>query len=232
MMISLEEDFKLEFDFEEELKLEEEKSFDESAEICRFFLKGNCTKGNSCPFRHIKPDKAVVCKHWLRGLCKKGDRCEFLHEYDAKRMPECWFFAKFGECSNPECIFLHINPDDKVAVCPWYARGFCKHGPKCRYKHQFAVACPEYLTGFCIKGKTCKFVHPSFEIPKEEDYQKREVTIIKPTALPIAQQPRPPVVQYRPEEEVLCFKCREKGHYANKCPNQKYVGPDEYQRFN
>jgi hypothetical protein len=39
-MINLDEDFKLEFDFEHELKLNEEKNFDESTEICRFYLKG------------------------------------------------------------------------------------------------------------------------------------------------------------------------------------------------
>lgn len=38
----------------------------------------------------------VVCKHWLRGLCKKGDQCKFLHQYDVTRMPECYFFSKFG----------------------------------------------------------------------------------------------------------------------------------------
>jgi hypothetical protein len=37
-----------------------------------------------------------ICKHWLRGLCKKGDNCEFLHEYDLSKMPECYFYSKFG----------------------------------------------------------------------------------------------------------------------------------------
>jgi hypothetical protein len=47
----------------------------------------------------------VVCKHWLRGLCKKGDNCEFLHEYNLRKMPECWFYSKYGECNNgAECI--------------------------------------------------------------------------------------------------------------------------------
>lgn len=50
-----------------------------------------------CPFRHTKGEKTVVCKHWLRGLCKKGDQCEFLHEYDMTKMPECYFYSKFGE---------------------------------------------------------------------------------------------------------------------------------------
>lgn len=67
-----------------------------------------------CPFRHISGEKTVVCKHWLRGLCKKGDQCEFLHEYDMTKMPECYFYSKFGWFINlsqmrltvfAECIF-------------------------------------------------------------------------------------------------------------------------------
>jgi cleavage and polyadenylation specificity factor subunit 4 len=85
-------------------------------------------KGSACPYRHSKSEKAVVCKHWLRGLCKKGSQCEFLHEYDLNRMPSCYFFTKYGECSNVECMYRHINPEENQKECPWYARGFCKHG--------------------------------------------------------------------------------------------------------
>ncbi|XP_030788468.1 cleavage and polyadenylation specificity factor subunit 4 isoform X4 [Rhinopithecus roxellana] len=97
------------------------------AAVCEFFLKAACGKGGMCPFRHISGEKTVVCKHWLRGLCKKGDQCEFLHEYDMTKMPECYFYSKFGECSNKECPFLHIDPESKIKDCPWYDRGFCKH---------------------------------------------------------------------------------------------------------
>jgi cleavage and polyadenylation specificity factor subunit 4 len=121
--------------------------------ICKFYLRGHCAKGAGCQYKHtipsdaaqIKMEKTVVCKHWLRGLCKKGDLCEFLyvfalihrnsphltffsHEYNLKKMPECWFYAKYGECSNPECMYLHIDPASKMKECAWYARGFCKHG--------------------------------------------------------------------------------------------------------
>jgi hypothetical protein len=33
-----------------------------------------------------------------------------------------------GECSNKECQYLHIDPQSKIKDCPWYDRGFCKHG--------------------------------------------------------------------------------------------------------
>lgn len=43
-----------------------------------------------------------------------------------------WCFVSLsilvGECSNKECPFLHIDPESKIKDCPWYDRGFCKHG--------------------------------------------------------------------------------------------------------
>ena len=33
-----------------------------------------------------------------------------------------------GECSNAECLYRHVNPEENVKECPWYAQGFCKHG--------------------------------------------------------------------------------------------------------
>lgn len=66
-------------------------------DVCLNFVLLSCIVGGMCPFRHISGEKTVVCKHWLRGLCKKGDQCEFLHEYDMTKMPECYFYSKFGK---------------------------------------------------------------------------------------------------------------------------------------
>uniref|UniRef100_A0A8C0FXH9 Cleavage and polyadenylation specificity factor subunit 4 n=1 Tax=Bubo bubo TaxID=30461 RepID=A0A8C0FXH9_BUBBB len=92
---------------------------------CEFFHQGLCTKGVQCPFPHVGGEKAVVCKHWLRGLCKKGDSCDFLHEYDATKMPECYFHAKFG----PLCKYQHT----RRVMCTNYLVGFCPEGPKCKF---------------------------------------------------------------------------------------------------
>ena len=33
------------------------------------------------------------------------------HTMQASRMPECWYFSHYGECSNKDCLFLHPNPN-------------------------------------------------------------------------------------------------------------------------
>jgi cleavage and polyadenylation specificity factor subunit 4 len=139
-------------------------------------------------------------------------------------MPECWFFTKLGECTNPECQYLHIDPNAKVRECAWYARGFCKHGAECRNKHTRAAACPNYMTGFCPKGENCSFGHPKFEIPVVNALGDE---VQKPSEVQKEYQMK----QQRPNnsdanrgqrnlQEVTCFKCNEKGHYANHCPKR------------
>ncbi|NXG13853.1 CPSF4 factor, partial [Grallaria varia] len=125
----------------------------------RLAVTGMPCPGVQGPSWHGGGAKTVVCKHWLRGLCKKGDGCDFLHEYDVTKMPECYFYSKFGQCSNKDCPFLHVDatPRDTVG-CPWYDRGFCRHGPRCKYKHTRRVMCANYLVGFCPEGPKCKFV--------------------------------------------------------------------------
>ncbi|RMB95257.1 hypothetical protein DUI87_28244 [Hirundo rustica rustica] len=71
--------------------------------------------------------KPAVCKHWLRGLCKRGDGCDFQHDYDASRMPECYFYSKFG----PLCKYKHT----RRVMCVNYLVGFCPEGPKCKFVH-------------------------------------------------------------------------------------------------
>ncbi|NWI33517.1 CPSF4 factor, partial [Sula dactylatra] len=111
-----------------------------------------------CPFRHFSRERMVVCKHWLRGLCKKGNGCDFLHEYNVTKMPECYFYSKFSECCNKDCPFLPIDATTRTMGCPWYDRGFCRHGPLCKYKHTRRVMCDNYLVGFCPEGPKCKFM--------------------------------------------------------------------------
>lgn len=158
----------------------------------------------------------VVCKHWLRGLCKRGDDCDFLHVYDPARMPQCLFFQHYGECTNKDCIFLHTRPEEKIADCPWYDRGFCKHGPRCRNRHTRRTLCTKYLAGVCVDGPDCKFAHPTFGAPVL--MPRNEGPAYGGAGAGMGSGGANEGFR-RDLSEVTCFKCWEKGHYAHRCPN-------------
>ncbi|NXK06955.1 CPSF4 factor, partial [Herpetotheres cachinnans] len=217
------------------------------AAACEFFYRGLCTRGVQCPFRHVSGVKTVVCKHWLCGLCKKGDGCDFLHEYDVTKMPECYFFSKFGQCSNKDCPFKHSDATASTMGCPWYDRGFCRQepllcvaGPLCKYKHTRRVMCANYLVGFCPEGPKCKFMHLSCPIfpqgagcPWGLDLAAGEESGCKDvppteTPLPVTGTTQHLAAQLwdtnscspgpqSPLEQGTCIKCGEKGHYGSKC---------------
>ncbi|KAG9302926.1 hypothetical protein G9A89_022343 [Geosiphon pyriformis] len=216
------------FDFEEFVRRELGLGLNGTGEdqICQTYLRGNCQKGSKCEYKHPtnSREKAVVCKHWLRGLCKKGDQCEFLHEFNMRKMPECWFYSRYGECSNEDCMYLHIDPESKIKECAWYARGFCKHGPDCRHKHVRKVVCQLYLTGFCPKGLNCVNGHPKYELPSvqrdydggaEEEFSRNYENDDSNQRTTSSTY----LSGYRPLSEVTCYKCGQKGHFANRCSN-------------
>ena len=52
--------------------------------ICKYFIQGKCTKGDSCPYLHSKVEKPkeimqVECPMYNIGFCKNGRNCHFLH---------------------------------------------------------------------------------------------------------------------------------------------------------
>lgn len=186
------------------LPLPFEKMDKSGAAVCEFNLMKTCQRGKLCPLRHTTGDQTVVCKHWLRGLCKKGDSCEFLHQYDMSKMPECFFYSKFNACTNKECTFLHIDPSSKKKDCPWYDRGFCRHGPNCRHKHTKRVMCPNYLVGFCPLGPDCRHVHPKQHNinPAEQqmaNYQQQQHSMSNPT--PNSQHQQIPTIQQQQQQQ-------------------------------
>ena len=127
--------------------------------------------------RH-KREKTVVCKHWMNGLCKKGEDCGYLHQYDMSKMPECQFFRDHGSCTNEDCVFRHIKQEDKKRDCPWYARGFCRHGAKCNNRHVKKDVCVDYLVGFCPRGSACSNGHPKYEMPVMGDWSERFCVLV------------------------------------------------------
>lgn len=90
--------------------------------------------------------------------------------------------------------------------CPWYDRGFCRHGPNCKNRHTRKVLCQNYLCGFCPEGASCTLSHPSFELPNAGEHS----------------QPQRKVV-------YVCDYCGETGHKASMCFKLPYEERQKYQ---
>jgi len=204
--------------------------------ICKFFAKGQCMRGQECPYRHSRGDKPFVCKHWLRSLCKKGaDACESLHVYDLSKMPFCQFVIDYGACHNPDCLFNHAKPETEEKECVWYSRGFCKRGPNCKNKHIRKEMCADYMTGFCELGPKCPKGHPKWLLPQDEEQQPQydaQGQIIPGSELPRARTLRSLIGMdlTKPRskgpvsmDSIVCNLCKQTGHLAGACPNAKNI---------
>ncbi|RXM37375.1 Cleavage and polyadenylation specificity factor subunit 4 [Acipenser ruthenus] len=169
-----------------------------------------------CPFRHLRGEKSIVCKHWLRGLCKKGDQCEFLHEYDMSRMPECFFYSKFSECSNKECPFLHIDPASKVKDCPC-PKADLPTCPSEQHKHSsqpMELAPAPVMIDMALLAR-----HQNLLLQEITPFPHLSTTmsIVHYQLSRLQEAGTSTRGSARPIHLVTCYKCGEKGHYANKC---------------
>ena len=69
------------------------KAAPEKMPSCKFFLEGLCTKGDDCPYRHVKVNEAAeVCPDYLKGFCPAGDDCKRRH------VNACPHFEARGAC--------------------------------------------------------------------------------------------------------------------------------------
>ena len=159
--------------------------------VCKAFLHNNtCKSGNNCQFSHdIK--RIRICEHFKKGNCNKGDNCDFRHD-----VTPCKFFDDGGFCKNgADCQYKHIQN-----ICKNYNKGFCCMGDKCRNYHEFKKPCMNYLTGFCPNGPNCKQFHPKQFYHMDQAFLEHWKTLYRPNL-----------------KMIVCNKCSELGHKANKC---------------
>lgn len=91
-------------------------------DVCRNYLRGNCRRGESCPFLHPMypegerplppPRKREICRDFARGDCPRGLRCIFSHEIDGREI--CRDYAR-GNCTRLNCQYVHARHGARTA---------------------------------------------------------------------------------------------------------------------
>ncbi|XP_075760137.1 putative cleavage and polyadenylation specificity factor subunit 4-like protein isoform X3 [Pelodiscus sinensis] len=163
--------------------------------------RGECSN-RECPFLHIDPASRIKdCPWYNRGFCKQGPLCKYKHT--------------------------------RRVMCVNYLAGFCPEGPKCKFMHPKAdvTLCNSDLSQG-RPGKAPMWASPEGLTPpaavgkRGQEPQALEVPSLShqpgvkaaPCQMKKAQETGGyPYTVLRPLGQVTCFKCGEKGHYANKC---------------
>jgi cleavage and polyadenylation specificity factor subunit 4 len=121
-------------------------------------------------------------------------------------------------------------------MCPNYLCGFCPEGTGCKFVHpRFDLPTTE-ANQLMKKGTVvchyCNEVgHKIYNCTKMTPEAREDAIANKLQQLETHQIHTPKMAQevaqlrdipkdriHRPLDQVTCFKCGEKGHYANKCP--------------
>ncbi|KAJ3272264.1 hypothetical protein HDV01_005803 [Terramyces sp. JEL0728] len=147
-----------------------------------------------------KPEKQEVCQYYLKNICRMGSKCAYKHPSKTK-----------------------------LVVCKHWLRGLCKKGEDCEFLHEYNLkkmpeSCPNYMVGFCPKGDNCTFGHPKYDLPVLNSLAdiaaQQQLQQIQPQPQQRKAMKNNDRSGFRQISEVTCFKCGEKGHYANHCPNK------------
>jgi len=189
---------------------------------CYFFSKYNACSNRDCPFRHIDPESKIRdCPWYDRGFCRNGPHCKHRH----RRRVLCISYMN-GLCPDgPECKFTHprfeLPPLEQISSLgnrkPGFGLVVCHHCGELGHKISHCPKVPPGTSfGSRFGGRTAG-VRPSQPfIPHHQQQQQSNAmdTDSGSTHPSFAMDHGRP---QRPLGEVTCYKCGEKGHYANKC---------------
>lgn len=203
---------------------------------CYFYSRFNACHNKECPFLHIDPESKIKdCPWYDRGFCRHGPNCRHRH---VRRVLCMNYLAGFCP-DGPECKFVHprfelpatdMNTKDGKKVL--LTCHFCgESGHKAMYCHKMPFDMREAEAKMAAKSlppPTPSGVNGIGNIPgsqninpgismSENNEENKMSDDTKTQIIPQPQQMpgKPPL---KPLEEVTCFKCGYKGHYANKCP--------------
>mmetsp|Transcript_33299 Transcript_33299/g.48958 ORF Transcript_33299/g.48958 Transcript_33299/m.48958 type:complete len:294 (+) Transcript_33299:3-884(+) len=79
--------------------------------ICKTFLGGEQCTNVACTKRHDIPREMAtpICSFFQRFMCTKGDACPFLHIKVNSNAKICPNFSQFGYCRDVNCTMKHLR---------------------------------------------------------------------------------------------------------------------------
>jgi len=93
----------------------------------------------------MKLTKTKMCKFEIRGLCSKGTQCLYAHSAEElKPLPDfrctkiCSVMVQTGSCNNSGCTFAHSRDElrTKTKICRFFIEtGSCKLESQCHFAH-------------------------------------------------------------------------------------------------
>lgn len=189
---------------------------------CYFYSRFNACHNKECPFLHIDPESKIKdCPWYDRGFCRHGPHCRHRHVRRVLCMNYLSGFCPDGSL----CKYMH--PRFELPPPPEVNKDAAtKRAPTCHFcgevghKASYCQKMPPEQREMTLRQEEAKFRgyikpnqfhHHHHHNPKE----KQSMHNMDPSNGEAEQIQRPPP---KPLEEVTCYKCGNKGHYANKCP--------------
>merc|ERR1719420_1455569 len=207
--------------------------------VCKHWLRGLCKKGDSCEFLHeYDMTKMPECYFYSRFNACHNKECPFLHIDPESKIRDCPWYDR-GFCRHgPSCRHRHV----RRTLCLNYLAGFCPKGPeKCPDTHpKFElppIGGPDDPRG---TGKkiviTCHYcgepghkVSHCAKVPPEVREQHAQMSEygyghhgFRPYGNPMHSgenrgENRERSGRIKNLEDIVCYKCGENGHFANRC---------------
>jgi cleavage and polyadenylation specificity factor subunit 4 len=185
---------------------------------CYFYSRFNACHNKECPFLHIDPESKIKdCPWYDRGFCRHGPGCRHRH---VRRVLCNNYLAGFCP-DGSDCKYMH--PRFELPPPPEVTKEQQKRPPICHYcgevghKASHCAKMPAEQREAAQRQEEAKYRALGYNYKPQFNKMGQNGQEGQPGG-DQPQMPPHPRAPPKPLEEITCFKCGTKGHYANKCP--------------